>query len=384
MDESISVLRDLVAIRSTNPMGRDLSGPDYSESAMADYVEAFFRRFTSEVERVEVKPGRPNVLGRLVSGPGAPTIVFEAHTDTVLVEGMTINPFDPVIKDGKLYGRGSCDTKASLASMMVALKRLALRSDRPRINVIVAATMDEEFGFSGIRHALDHGLKADFGVCGEPTELDRVIAHKGVARWKIHTAGVSTHSSRCDEGVNAIYRMAKVLNGLERFHQAALGRRPKHRLLGGPTLSVGRILGGQTVNTVPDWTHIEIDRRLLPGEKAREAMAEVEAFLKKQPEIDFEFRSEPPFLVDTAMEISPDEPVVKALGAACEAVKGPSPTVGVPYGTDASKMVDAGIPTVVFGPGNILHAHSAAEYVDIQQVELAARIHEETACRLAR
>ena len=383
MDETITLLQDLVAIRSTNPMGRDVSGPDYTEAAMADYVEAYLKKFCPDVVRTEVKPGRPNVIAHLEAAPDAPTLIYEAHMDTVLVEGMTIDPFDPVIKDGKMFGRGSCDTKASLASMMVALKRLAEAPDHPRINLVLVAVMDEEFQFTGIKHALANGLKADFGICGEPTELDLVIAHKGIVRWKIHTCGVSTHSARCDEGVNAIYRMAKIVSCLERFHREELSSRPQNKLLGVPTLSVGRIIGGQTVNTVPDWAHIEIDRRLLPGEKGEEAVSEVQAFLKEQPEIDFAFKMDKPFLDDPAMEISASETVVAALADAIESVRGPSKICGVAYGTDASKMVANGIPTVIFGPGNILQAHSAAEFVDISQVEQAARIHEELARQLA-
>lgn len=384
MDETISVLRDLVSIRSTNPMGRDLSGPEYTESAMADYVQSFLRRFGAEVEREDVFPGRPNVIGRLTAAGGrAPTLMLEAHMDTVLVENMSIDPFDPVIREGRLYGRGSCDTKASLASMMVAMKRVSSRARRPSIHVVLAATMDEEFQFSGITHALKKGIRGDFGVCGEPTDLDLVIAHKGAVRWKIHTTGRSTHSSRCDEGINAIYRMARILTALERFHQTVLRPRPVHPLVGGPTLSVGRILGGQTVNTVPDWAHIEIDRRLIPGEDPEVAMAEVESYLKAQPEINFEFQMADPFMISPPMEIAESERVVQAAASACRAINGRARAVGVPYGTDASKMVASGVPTVIFGPGNILQAHSADEYVEVRQVELAAHIHEQIIDRMA-
>ncbi|MBI2193286.1 MAG: M20 family metallopeptidase [Planctomycetes bacterium] len=381
-DETILVLKDLVSIRSTNPMGRDLAGPDYSEAAMADYVQSFLRSFGADTERQEVLPGRPNVIGRLEAGPKAPTLMLEAHMDTVLVENMTIPPFDPVVRGGRLYGRGSCDTKASLASMLVAMKRLARGAGRPRLNLVLAATMDEEFQFTGITHALQRGVRGDLGVCGEPTDLDLVIAHKGAVRWKIHTAGRSTHSSRCDDGVNAIYRIARIVTALERYHEMVLRPRPAHPLVGGPTLSVGRVLGGQTVNTVPDWSYIEIDRRLIPGEMPDQALADVEDYLRRQQEIDFDFRMETPFMKSPPMEISEQERVVQTAAAACRAINGRSRAVGVPYGTDASKMVAAGIPTVIFGPGNILQAHSADEYVEARQVELAAHIHEEIARRL--
>lgn len=382
MDESVSVLRDLVAIRSTNPMGRDFTGPGYTEAGVAEYVDSFLRGIGADSEVEEVLPGRPNVIGQIGSSPDAPTLVFEAHMDTVLDENMSIDPFDPVIKEGKLYGRGSCDTKASLAGMLVALKRLVSSPGRPRLNLMLAATMDEEFQFHGINRAVENGFEADWGICGEPTMLDLIVAHKGAVRWKIHSSGVSTHSSKCDDGVNAIYRMAKVVNALEGYHAGELRPRPQHPLVGGPTLSVGRIMGGQTVNTVPDWAHIEIDRRVLPGETPEEARSQVIQFLQDHPEIRFDLRHEEPFHMSPSMEISEEEPIVKAAISASSALQGKADIRGVPFGTDAGEMVKAGIPTLVMGPGNILQAHSAEEFVEVEQVEMAARIYEECARRL--
>jgi len=379
----IPLLQDLVAIRSTNPMGRGFSGPDYTEAAMADYIETYLRKLGADIERQEVKPDRPNVIGRFEFHPDAPWLMYEAHMDTVLVEGMTIDPFDPVIKDGLMYGRGSCDTKASAASMLTAISRLVADSDRPKLNLMYVATMDEEFQFTGIGHAVENGVTADFAVCGEPTELNLVIAHKGGARWRIRTEGVSTHSSKCDDGINAIYRMAKVVNALEEYQAKEMRARDSHPLVGGPTVSVGRIEGGQTVNTVPDWTWIEIDRRTLPSENADETRDQIIDYLANHPTIDFEVKHEEGFNMFGGMEISPDSSIVQAAKSACESVTGSAKILGVPYGADAGKMVPAGIPTVVFGPGNILQAHSAVEYIEVEQVETAVHIHEAIARHLA-
>ncbi|MDP6357417.1 MAG: M20 family metallopeptidase [Planctomycetota bacterium] len=379
----ITLLQDLVSSRSTNPMGRALTGPDYTEAALADYIDAFLRKLGADIERQEVKPGRPNVIARFEFHGDAPWLMYEAHMDTVLVEGMTIDPFDPVIKDGLMYGRGSCDTKASMACMLLAISRLVESRDRPRLNLMFVGAMDEEFQFSGISHAVENGVTADFAVCGEPTELKLVIAHKGAARWRIRTEGLSTHSSKCDDGINAIYRMAKVANAIEEYHANEMRPRDGHPMVGGPTVSVGRIEGGQTVNTVPDWATIELDRRTLPGEAPEEARSEIIEYLANHPDIDFEVKHDEGFNMFGGMEVSPDSTIVQAARSACESVTGSTEILGVPYGADAGKMVAAGIPTVVFGPGNILQAHSADEFVEVEQVETAVHIHEAIAHHLA-
>jgi len=294
--------------------------------------------------------------------------------DTVPAEHMEIEPFTPEVKDGRLYGRGSCDTKAALAAMLVALKR-RLDAGGPEVSVVLAGTMDEEFRFRGVRRLVESGIRATGGMVGEPTGLDIVVAHKGVVRWKVRTRGRSTHSSQPEEGVNAIYRMAPVLSVLERYATQELRGAP-HPLLGGPTLSVGLIEGGQTVNTVPDFCEIQIDRRTLPGEDAEEVMADVRSYLDAAAEIDFDLEIEPPFLVDRAMELDEDDPIVRRVGEVCERTLGASRIRGVPYGTDASKLTPAGIPSLVFGPGHIVRAHSAVEYVEIEELCNAVAVYE--------
>jgi acetylornithine deacetylase len=176
--------------------------------------------------------------------------------------------------------------------------------------------------------------------------------------------------------------MARVVAALERYHRTQLLPSPAHRLVGHPTLSVGRIVGGQTVNTVPDWAQIEVDRRLIPGETAEGARHDLHRYLRSQPEIDGEVRIEDPFMTSSPMETCESAAVVQAARDASMAVLGRAEVAGVPYGSDASEMVAAGIPSVVLGPGNILQAHSAEEYVEVQQVELATRIYEEIVRRL--
>lgn len=370
--ETERMLADLVAIPSMNPMGLHALGNGFGEADIADYVEAFLHEHRIPCERHEVLPGRDNVVA-LLDGADPEAIVFEAHLDTVLGENMDIEPFQPEIKGGRLYGRGSCDTKASLTAMLLALKKAAARGGLSR-SVCVAATADEEFKFTGVVKLIERGVNARMAIVGEPTCLHTVVAHKGCLRWEIETHGRSSHSSTPDQGDNAIYRMAPVLQALERY-APALAQEPGHPLTGGKTLSVGIIQGGQTVNTVPDRCTIQIDRRTLPDEDPMVAYSKALAFL--EAELGCEgWDALEPFLISPGLDVDPGAEVVRLLRSACRHVGIENEVQGVSYGTDASKLHVAGIPSVVFGPGDIRQAHSAVEFVELEQVHAAQAVFE--------
>src|SRR5262249_12552587 len=143
--------------------------------------------------------------------------LLEAHQDTVPVDGMTIDPFGAKIESGRLYGRGACDIKGGMAAMLAAFARLVHEKPRGAMNVVMACTADEELTFLGVQELVKRGLKADFAVVAEPTLLNIVTAHKGVARIVLTVPGRACHSASPEQGVNAIYRMARVLGGVERF-----------------------------------------------------------------------------------------------------------------------------------------------------------------------
>jgi acetylornithine deacetylase len=239
-------------------------------------------------------------------------------------------------------------------------------------NIVIACTCDEEHTFLGVQH-LVKTLKADAAIVAEPTQLKIVHAHKGVVRWHVTTPGRSCHSSRPEQGVNAIYRMGKLLSGIERYANWLRGS-ANDALLGPPTLSVGRIEGGLSVNTVPDFCRIEVDRRLIPGEDPLKAAVHFDEYLRKQSDLDVPFTSASPWLHCPALPSQEKSEIARSLAGAIKDVTGKCEFEAVPYGTDASSLAGAGIPSVVFGPGDIAQAHTADEWIELDQIDAAAEI----------
>ena len=369
------LLAELVRLPSVNPMGRTDLPPDILyEHRVTTYLEAQLRGLGVPVERQRVAEGRDNLLA-LYDPPGTPpfTTVFEAHQDTVPVDGMTVEPFGARVEGGRMFGRGACDVKAGGAVMLAAFARLVRERPAGSARVVLAYSVDEEHSFLGVQEMVRRGLRADSAVVAEPTVLDIVTAHKGVVRWRVETAGRACHSSRPEDGVNAVYRMARVVAALERY-AADLRGRPEDPVLGPRTLSVGTVRGGASANTVPDWCRIDVDRRLLPGEDAAAARAELETLLGADPDIDFPVAVAevhapcPPLSSERSGELT------ARLGAVIDGVAGRHRVRAVPYGTDASTLAGGGTPSVVFGPGDIAQAHTKDEWIDLAQLDPAAEI----------
>jgi acetylornithine deacetylase len=385
-----ALLAEMVEIDSANPS----MAPGPGEAQLARFVAGLGERLGAQVTLDEVLPGRPNVLLRLPAttpsgppdgpdGPGAraarPRLLFDIHLDTVPLAPMD-DALVPRAEHGRLRGRGACDTKGALAAALVALQRLAA-SDRPRRGeVLLLGTVDEEYLKRGVAHAVATGVCQGVtgAIVGEPTNLQPVIAHKGALRWRITTVGKAAHTSRPENGVNAIYGMVDVIEALRERVEPALALET-HPLLSAPTLTVGVIQGGVGVNIVPDTCSIDVDRRTLPREDPDAILAGVDAVLEqvmaRTPGLVV--KREAPFLSERGLETPPEAALAQLVRAACRQVLGGSAEpVGVPYGTDATHLSGTlGIPTVVFGPGDIAQAHTADEWVDLAQVEQAAEIY---------
>ncbi|HXY32922.1 MAG TPA: M20 family metallopeptidase, partial [Planctomycetaceae bacterium] len=385
--DPIRILKDLIALPSVNPMGRAISGPEFLEGRMTEYLVGLFEGLGVPFQRIDVVPAsesgacRANVIARLDNPGSKQTILFDAHQDTVPIDGMSIAPFDPLERDGRIYGRGACDDKGGMAAMLCAFARLVETRPARAANVILSCTCDEEAGASGVLDLIklwrDPARKGslierppDLAFVIEPTELDVVVAHKGATRWKIRTRGRACHSSDPSHGVNAIYRMARVVKLLEDFAQEIHYRVCPHALCGSPSLSVGRIEGGISVNTVPDECTIEIDRRVIPREDASRVMDQVGEFLSKR--LDFEFEMLPPWICAPALPDDVNLPWADRLLETVHAVTGRGKRTGVQFGTHASRIAAAGVPSIVFGPGSIAQAHTKDEWIETRQLEQAA------------
>lgn len=377
----VQTLADLVRLPSVNPMGRtDLPAEILYESRVTAYLEGRLRGFGASPRRQPVLPERDNLIA-VYNPAGTPsrTVVFECHQDTVPVDAMTVEPFGARVEGGKLFGRGACDVKAGATVMLAAFARLLTERPAGSARVLLCYTADEEHTFLGVQELVKQGLQADCAIVAEPTLLNIVRAHKGVVRWVIETPGRACHSSRPENGVNAIYRMGRLLAGIEAYAEN-LHARPPDPLLGPRTISVGRILGGVSANTVPDTCRIDVDRRLIPGESAVEAGRDFESFLRGCSGIDFPFTLNESHAPCAPLSPELSGPLVQELGAAIDTVVGRHEVHVVPFGTDASTIAKGGIPAVVFGPGDIAQAHTKDEWIDLAQLAPAAEILFRFAC----
>jgi len=376
LTELNATLADLIRINSVNAFYEN--GP--GEAEIARYIEGFFARRGIETWRQPVLAAngvieaRANVIARLPGLDSSRRIVLEAHMDTVSVHGMSIPPFEPRVENGLMYGRGACDTKAGLAGMMHAVAHLKSQSIVPPIDVLLAAVVDEEYSFQGVT-TLCKELSADAAIVAEPTDMRVAIASKGVLRWRIVAYGRSAHSSKVHLGTNAIYHMARVVLAIEKDH-AALASNP-HPLLGTASCNVGKIAGGVQVNFVPDRCVIEIDRRLLPAESVPSVWKHYEKLLDglKSEVPEMEIRMEEPMLHDDAWTVDPSSTIVQVSRRVLNTMEENEEPIGVPFGSDASKLGRAGIPTIIFGPGSIDQAHAAVEYIELKQVERASEFY---------
>lgn len=379
MTETTRLLRDLVALPSVNPMGRTMQGPGIYEHQVTTYLEAFFRSLGVPFARQTVAAQRDNIVARWERPGARRTLLFEVHQDTVPTDNMTIDPFGATIENGRLYGRGACDIKGGMAAMLAALARLVRDKPAGAANVILACTVDEEHTFLGVQQLVRETLRADAAVVAEPTQLHIVNAHKGAVRWHLETRGRSWHSSAPEKGINAVYHMAHVLRAVEQFAER-LRTSGADPLLGPPTLSVGRVEGGSSVNTVPDRCRIEIDRRVIPGEDPLEAPGQLAVYLQEALPAELAFTCSEPWFHAPALSPANSADLVARLGSAIDAVRGAHKVTPVPYCTDASTIAKAGIPAVVFGPGDIAKAHTCDEWVLLEEVEQASEILYRLAC----
>jgi acetylornithine deacetylase len=367
-----ALLSELIAIPSINPgFRRDEPAGWFGEERLARFVGDWLVRAGADVSYEDVEPGRPNVVARL--GAGCRTrMIWEGHLDTVQVAGMTIEPFTPMIREGRIYGRGAVDDKGCLAMFMLALQALA--AEGCPVDLTFLAAVDEEATFKGVMHHIGCSRPYDFGIAGEPTGLGIISACKGVIRWCVTVHGRAAHTATPQNGIDAgAIGMALVRAFLDAVDQLTT----VHPLLGQPTLTCTRFEAGEGLNTVPSRADLTFDYRLLPDRTGPEAWNELftvarrfAAALPEGASIDMQ----PPFIDSASMEVTAENRVVGLMQNVCAAFGRSTAIAGVPFGSDATKLTRAGIPTIVFGPGSIEQAHTADEFVALNEVALAANM----------
>lgn len=371
----VRLLAKIVSIPSVNtdPAESDTRNP---EAAMVEFLADHLAGLGCEIERREVRAGRVNLFARMAGADRSKTLVLQAHMDTVGVEGMTIEPHAPTIDGARLTGRGSCDTKGSLAAFVEAMQRVAESDEAPPWDVVFLGMMGEETGCEGSQALADEGFRADAALIGEATFCKPMITHKGSVWWKLSTEGVTAHGSTPHLGVSAFYRMRHVLKALEEDVPKRLAE-ITHPMLGSPSINCGMISGGEKPNVVPARCTLEMDGRVLPDMDAHAYPDQVAGWIR-----DAIGDAAGPITISganafKAFQIEAEHPLVRTCLAASREILGDAAEpIGGAFFSDAGPLADAGTPCVVFGPGDIGKAHSPDEYLEIDELIQCAKITE--------
>jgi acetylornithine deacetylase/succinyl-diaminopimelate desuccinylase-like protein len=409
MSDLEKLLCELIALPSVNPAFLPAGDPHAGEGRVADFLAATAARAGLEVHFQQVALGpfagrngtngmdgtnggksatpnpqsairnpqsairnpqseaRSNLLATLrPAGPGRLRVLLAPHLDTV--PAASEEQYTPRLDGPRIYGRGACDTKGSVAAMLAALCQLAKHGPLPaETEIVFAGLADEEDLQRGSRSLAAGGFKADLAIVGEPTRLRIVTAHKGSLWLGLATRGKSAHGSRPGLGRNAVLEMARVVCLLETEYARRLRRR-RHPLLGCATVNVGVIAGGTQPNIVPASCQIGVDRRTLPGETESSVRAELRALFQERHlrvKIDNQKQA-----ACWPMETDSRLPLVRQFLR----VAGQKKAAGVDYFCDASVLARAGTASVVFGPGDIAQAHTAEEWIARKSLETAAAL----------
>jgi len=368
--QALKVLQELVRIPSISTPAPE-GGAERAEESIARFLTETLQSLGMSVEWRPVRPGRPNIVAHWPEQTGPRTLALEAHMDTVGVEQMTIAPFAGQVRDGRLYGRGACDTKGAIAAFLTVLRIVRQTRQPLDAKLYFVATMGEETGCDGASILARQGFRADAVVVGEPTNCRVATAHKGALWLKLIAHGTSSHASMPERGHNAISAMNRALISLEERFIPQLQKRT-HPLLGTATLSAGTIRGGEAVNIVPARCEAELDCRFLPGQDPDQIVAALQQTLTQQhPDERFELSRLKAY---PALQTRADRPWVRSLLHVVHQATGQGEPIGVAYFSDAGPFCQAGMETVLFGPGDPHQAHTADESLELEQLYLAAEI----------
>jgi acetylornithine deacetylase len=369
----ISLLQKMVGFDTVNSA---ISGVPHAEAELANWLEALAKSWGLSTQRLPFGEGDFNLLITHQVDETNPWLLFESHLDVVTVRGMTIEPFAAEIRDGKMWGRGACDTKASGAAMLIALKHYMAQASQSN-NVALLFVCDEEVTKRGALAFAHEQLPAlpfqpQGVIVGEPTMLEPVVAHNGVTRILVKTHGVAAHSSNPANGRSAISAMMRVIQLLESQYIPSLTA--THPLTGKAQSSINVIRAGEQINIIPDYCEIGMDRRIVPGEKTKDVLPQIERVLAPLRAAHPEDRIEVEIgFLDPSL--SPHDGAFTDFANGVLARFGEVTPHGVPYGTDASNYAEVGLPAIVLGPGHISQAHTEDEWIALDQVEKAVEVY---------
>lgn len=362
--------QELVRINSINP---SLTPDGPGEAEIGAYVADHIERLGLAVKVSEIEPRRVNVTGRWKGSGGGRSLLLYAHTDTVGVEGMTIDPFGAETREGRLYGRGSYDMKTSLAAILAAVKALRDAGISLKGDLLIAAVADEEHSSIGTE-ALVREVHADGAIVTEPTDLALCRAHRGFLWYEIETIGRAAHGSRYQEGIDANLHMGRVLAELDALAQDLVQRDP-HPLMGPPSLNAAILQGGTELSTYPDRCLLKMERRTIAGETETDCRRELQTILDRLAAEDPVFQADLRFIFERRpLEVPPQAEIVQVVERAAQNALGVLPEhIGQTYWTDAALLAEAGMETVLIGPrGKGLH--SAEEWVELESASRLAQI----------
>lgn len=371
-EETTHLLQELVRIDSVNPA---LVPGAAGETAIADFASHWLAERGFTIHRLEETPGRPSIVAVAAGSGGGKSLMLNGHLDTVTLAGYDGDPLDPVIEDGRMYGRGTFDMKAGIASMMIAAAAAA--AGRHRGDIILALVADEEYASAGTEEVLRR-FTADAALVSEPSHEEVVVAHKGFAWFDVEVHGTAAHGSRPDLGIDAIAKSGRFLTGLEDLAQR-LAAGAGHPVLGTGSIHASIIRGGEEVSSYPAQCTISIERRTIPGESADTVEAELDAILSGIAATDPDFK----FSITRGLERRPFEvplesPLVQAIMPIVGQVTGrPAVIRGEPFWTDASLLLEAGIPGLLFGIDGG-GAHAATEWIELDSLHRVTKILTET------
>ena len=360
--DCVTLLQQLVRIPSVNPdnsPGTDQTG----EHDLAVFLAGWLEAIGADVSLEEIRPGRPNLIGRFAPRDGRPRILLGPHLDTVGVAGMTVDPFAAEIRDNKLWGRGASDTKGPMAAMLWALHENREILDTLPVAVDFVAFMGEESGQWGSKAFVrTHGADYRFALVGEPTSMGVVHATKGSLWATLRATGRAAHSSMPERGDNAILKLTRALDRLDRELGGTLATY-QHPELGRSTMNIGVIRGGARPNIVPDLAEAELDIRITPSLAA--AGGALALLRKSLADLDLPLELVNPH-ENPPMETPAGHPVVRRL------LEGGAYLTTAPWFSDAAHLSSGGIPSVCIGPGSIDQAHTADEFISLDALHEGA------------